>query len=182
MENKTLKINETEQVSETVSVSKTIPINVGTGDCQNCPYKSNTTSGHCATYAIYGWCRQTMEENSPDIQEPKSFYSEALKWIDSTPNSSYPIRILRAYLDYTETKTNPPELGKFRNELQHTRNLLLEKAIDILSKHQGELSAVIEDPFYRSLPDLEALDQINQIRESLDKIEESLRTSGLEKV
>lgn len=176
MDNETIRVNETEQVAETV------PINVGKGDCMSCPYKTNTTSGRCATYAIYGWCRQTMGENPPDIQEPKSFNSEVLKWVDSTPNPSYPIRLHRAYLDYTETKTNPPELGNFMNELQHSRNLLLEKAIDILSRHQGELSAVLEDPFYKSFPDLEALDQINQIRETLDRIEKRLETSGLERV
>lgn len=186
MDNENIKVNETEQVSETVTYSKSFSldgvkegsiINIGKGDCMTCPYKTNTTSGHCATYAIYGWCRQTMGENPPDIQVPKSFNSEALKWVDSTPNPSYPIRLLRAYLDYTETKTNPPELGNLMNKLQHSRNLLLEKAIDILSRHLEELSATIEAPFYKSLPDLEALDQINQIRDFLNRIEKRLRTT-----
>lgn len=180
MESRTEQINETGKVSKIVS--KTVLVEVEKGDCIPCPYKTNTTSGICSTYAIYGWCRQTMGENPPDIQEPKSFYSEAIKWIDSIPNSSYPIRILRAYLDYTETNTNPPELGKFMNELQHTRNALLEKAIDILSKHLEELGAVIEDPFYKGFPELDMLEQINEIRRSLDKIEESLESSGLDSV
>lgn len=167
--------NETIQVNETEQVSKSLLVNVGKGDCTSCPYRSNTTSGHCPTYAIYGWCRQTMGENPPDIQEPKSFYSEALKWVDSTPNYSYPIRILRAYLDYTETKTEPPELGSFMNELQHSRNLLLSKAIEILSEHSEELRAVLDDPFYKGLPDIEALEQIEQIRETLDRIEKTLQ-------
>ena len=146
MESKTEQINETEKVSETITFSKTVPVGIGKGDCISCPYKTNTTSGICPTYAIYGWCRQTMGENPPDIQEPKSFYSESMRWVDSTPDSYYPIRILRAYLDYTETKTNPPELGEFMNELQHSRNALLEKAIDILSSHEEELRATIDIP------------------------------------
>lgn len=182
MESKTERINETEKVSDTIVVSKTIPVEVEKGDCISCPYKTNTTSGICSTYAIYGWCRQTKGENPPDMQEPKSFYSEAIRWVDSTPNSYYPIRILRAYLDYTETRTNPHGLGDFMNELQNTRNALLEKAIDILSKHLEELSAVIEDPFYRGLPELDMLEQINEIRRSLDKIEESLETSSMTSV
>ena len=177
MDNETLKVNDSEQVSETVSYSKTVPVNVGKGDCTSCPYKSNTTSGICSTYSIYGWCRQTMGEEPSDIQDLKAFTREGMKWVDSTPNKFYPIRILRAYLDYSEVKTNPPDLGNFMNSLQRTRNSILEKAISILSDHTEELGAVIEDPFYSSLPDLEALDQIKDTRESLKKIENKLRTT-----
>lgn len=182
MNNETIKVNETEQVSETVAFNRTVPTGIEKGDCLSCPYKSNTTSGHCPTYAIYGWCRQTMGENPPDVQEPKSFYKESLRWIDSAPNYSYPIRILKAYLDYTKTKTDPPELGNLMNELQHSRNLLLQKAIEILSRHSDKLREVLNDPLYKdvNLPDaLEQKEQIEQIKETLSELDKSLRSSGI---
>lgn len=177
MESRTEQINETEKVSETIAFSKTVLVGIGKGDCISCPYKTNTTSCICPTYAIYGWCRQTMGENPPDIQEPKSFYSEAIKWVDSTPDSYYPIRILRAYLDYTETRTNPPELGNLMNELQHSRNVLLEKAIEILGRHTEELRAVIEEPTYRGMPDFDMLEELSRISEKLEVIEKYIKNS-----
>ena len=173
MTNETIKINETERRS------KPLIVNAGKGDCTSCPYKANTTSGICATYSIYKWCRQTMGEDFSEAQEPTSFNTSEFKWVDSTPNCSYPVRLLRAYLDYTETKTEPPELGDFINELQHSRNALLEKAIEILNRHKDELRAVIEDPMLKNLPDLAVLDEINEIRKSLDEVEKALRVSVL---
>lgn len=126
------------------------------GDCIFCPYKTNTTSGICSTYTIYGWCRQTMGENPPDIMP--------VKWVSAEPTSGYPIRILKAYLDYSVVKTEPPELGDFMNELQHSRNLLLEKAIEILSEHIEELRETLKEPFYKGVPVLDSLEEIKEIR------------------
>ena len=179
MGSKTEQINETEKVSETITFSKTVPVGIEKGDCISCPYKTNTTSGICPTYAIYGWCRQTMGENPPDVQEPKSFYRESLRWVDSTPDRNYPIRVLKAYLDYTKTKTDPPELGVLMNELQHSRNLLLQKAIEILGKHSEELREVLNDPLYKDVTLPVALEQIEQIKETLSELDKSLRSSGI---
>lgn len=126
------------------------------GDCISCPYKTNTTSGICSTFTIYGWCRQTMGENPPDIMP--------VKWVSAEPTSDYPIRILKAYLDYSVVKTEPPELGDFMNELQHSRNLLLEKAIEILSDHIEELRETLKEPFYKGIPVLDFLEEIKEIR------------------
>ena len=134
------------------------------GNCISCPYKTNTTSGICSTFTIYGWCRQTMGENPPDIKEPETFYRQSIKWVNATPDEDYPLRILRAYLDYTETRTNPPELGHLMNELQYSRNLLLEMAIEILSDHTDELRETLKEPFYKGMPVLDFLEEIKEIR------------------
>lgn len=126
------------------------------GDCTSCPYKTNTTSGICSTYTIYGWCRQTMGENPPDIMP--------VKWVNAVPTSDYPIRILKAYLDYTVVKTDLPEMDYFINETQHSRNLLLEKAIEILSKYTEELREILKEPFYKGVPVLDSLEEIERIK------------------
>lgn len=168
MESKTEQINETEVVAETTVFSKTVPIRVKKGDCTICPYKTNTTSGTCLIYDIYGWCNQTMG----------SMTSSTVRYVDSTPDSSYPIRILRAYLDYTVTETSPDsELGKLMTNIQSDRNRILEKAIEILGRHTEELRAVIEEPSYRSIPDFSMLEELSRISEKLEVIEKYIKNS-----
>ena len=159
MKSETKTIGETKTVSETVTYGKSTHEGVRHGDCMTCSYKSNTTSGFCPTYALFGWCKQTMGEYPPDIKEPETFYQQSIKWVNATPDEDYPLRILRAYLDYTDTRTNPPELGHLLNELQYSRNLLLEKAIEILGKHSEELRETLKEELYnKGVPMLDSLE------------------------
>ena len=143
MKSRTEQIGETRIVSETTTHDENIFVENEPGDCIHCPQKSSATSGICPTFALYRWCEQTMGKKPKDLKEP-SFYCDSLRWVDSTPNSEYPIRILRAYLDTSTIHTYPDDtLGDFMNELQDQRNKLLYKAISILGKHEKELGSVL---------------------------------------
>lgn len=85
-------------------------------------------------------CKDKGLYTSSDYRTDKHTHDKPLEpviYLDSTPDNSYPVRILEAYLYNTRVRTEATnkELEKILNSAQEERAKLLEKAIDILTQH-----------------------------------------------
>lgn len=73
---------------------------------------------------------------------------QSMKYIDSTPDNEYPIRILLAYLEASKTRVSDNSAGLpinnemciIMNKANEEREIILREAISTLRKHMKQVS------------------------------------------
>lgn len=104
-----------------------------------CPHKGY--SGDCNLSEEDMIVYHAEQELKESIEERSNEMPQNILHIDSTPNEKYPLRILQAYRrmgDYKWSSTSGEIdddhiLIRAMNDVQEKRNVLLDKAIEILS-------------------------------------------------